>query len=106
MKRLRLNMWQRLGVVASVLWMLGAGIRERLKQVDLALIYYGEARDECAKTAADCSQVASAAYDRAIEGRWGEVVAVAVEPVVLGWVFAYITVWTARWILAGRHPRP
>jgi hypothetical protein len=103
--KVHLSMWQRLGVVASVLWMLGGGLWMRSRYADMSLVHYGMTRDACAGSEGECLQAANDAADQVLKSSWPEVVSFALAPIILGWVLAYAIVWTARWILAGRHPR-
>lgn len=106
MKRLRLNVWQRLGVVASILWMLGGGVWQRARYAAMALVHYRMTRDECAGSAGDCLQAANVAADQVLKESWPDVASFALTPVILAWALAYVTVWTGRWVLAGRRAVP
>ena len=44
---MKLNGWQRIGVVASVLWAIGAAIYERTSQVSTATEFYKNALSNC-----------------------------------------------------------
>lgn len=100
----RLNVWQRLGVVASVLWVIGGGLWQRSRDVsDATAIYLACTNGEPFGPSGDCSNFADSMSASMMEGSWLRVAVVAFAPVILAWALAYIALWTARWILAGRR---
>jgi hypothetical protein len=110
----KLNMWHRLGIVASVLWCVGAAIWQRQSDIASARAMSGLGYRLCTEAAASkgnydfssCEQKFSQAYQLYLGGSWGNVAIVAIVPVIFGWFVAYLLVWIARWILAGRARNP
>lgn len=104
---MRLNVWQRAGIVASVLWMVGGALWARASIVKQAVDVTTGIRLMCERGERDgCNKAMDAARDAILDG-WEMVALVtAVAPVIFGWVLAYIVVWTARWVLAGRSMEP
>jgi hypothetical protein len=98
-------MWQRLGLVASVLWAIGGGLYQRSHDLDVsAKIAFGPCdmdKFTVAKAYLDCGK---ADYANMIKDEWQNAAAVAVVPILLAWLLAYIAIWTVRWVMAGRRP--
>lgn len=109
---MRLNGWQRIGIVASVIWAIGAPIyldhaaqndaRERFR------LSYRLCRDVASNDPNRCSERASSEADTVQRYRLGfdfaNVAFVSLVPIVLGWLIAYVLVGLGRWIQAGfRH---
>lgn len=101
----RLNMWQRLGVAASVLWVVVSVIRDyyiykRLYSTALDLAF------RACEVETGFSDVGC--YVRGlIDFREPSIFRLqfllnALVPVACGWSLAYLLIWIARWILAGR----
>jgi hypothetical protein len=88
---MRLNGWQRIGIVASVIWAIGAPI------------YLGLCRDVPSNDPQQCFQTASRHFNAVTRyplfSANGAVAALV--PVGLGWLFAYALVYLVRWIRAG-----
>jgi hypothetical protein len=126
-----LNGWQRLGVVASVLWAIGAGIAERVAQVDHSYSHFStsmslicpmarkSAEDSFASSDVLAAQEAgTAAFTRCMKSSldtsnemrsWGSlrgqagfsILAVSTLPVIAGWLLAYLGIRLTRWVKAG-----
>jgi hypothetical protein len=108
---MRLNGWQRIGIVASVIWAIGAPIyfdnaaqndaREKFSS------YYKLCRDVPGNDPERCFKEASQQYDTVPHYTLSEpenVAVVSLVPVVLGWLLAYVLVGLGRWIRAGFKP--
>jgi hypothetical protein len=111
-------MWQRLGVVASLLWIVGSGIWQRNNDAKLADYMAFRAYQECmgfdpqgrgvtwprptGEQTAKCGTETQAAYDSVMKGSWGNVAGLALFPALYGWILAYVALWVAKWVLAGR----
>lgn len=103
---IRLNMWQRAGVVASVLWAVGAGFYMRAEVVRDAVSVGSLAYESCTQAGrAGCFRETDLATQAAMGGAygWASIAAVALGPVLLAWLLVYVTIWTARWVWAGRR---
>ncbi len=102
---MKLNGWQRIGVVASVLWGVGAAIYERSGQVSMANAFHESALRNCLPEFADaCTNRASNTYGNLLAldfVKTSDIVFVAVGPVLAGWAFAYLIVKVVRWVKAG-----
>lgn len=128
---MKLGGWQRIGIIASVLWALGAGIAERVSQVDHSYHYFTVsmdticpmARKSAGSTAMSSDilvgqQAGSDAYTRclssahrtaeemrsweSLNGQAGvAILAVGILPVIAGWVLAYLGRRLFFWVKAG-----
>jgi len=74
----RLNGWQRIGVVLSVLWF--------LLQLYHVLVYYLEFSS------------------LSLPGIFGALVITGIGGILLGWIIGYIALWTFRWVKRGFDP--
>ena len=106
----RLNLWHRLGIVLSVLWLLGVGYyalgkryrhsldnASRIERVCLSQNYHDPNRERV------CEQEYILARVMANEDAdWQYALRVAVIPIPVVWVLAYTVFWTVRWIWRGR----
>jgi len=106
---MRIGMWQRLGIVFSVLWFLGAGLRifnvEDNKARAIAALSAELCRDRQAR-GRDLSENCSEAFSddiRAVgSGPITEAAIVAITPIPTAWLLAFVVVWTTRWVWRGR----
>jgi hypothetical protein len=104
---MRLNGWQRIGIVASFIWAIGAPIYlDQAAQQEASEAfsrYYGACRDVPSNDPQQCFQTASRAFDAVT--RYPLVSAngavAALLPVGLGRLLAYALVYLVRWIRAG-----
>jgi hypothetical protein len=108
-----MNGWQRLGVVASVVWIFGAGYSTLVVANNRTMAYHhvlvkecmalsndwGEHYESCLKNAADYA-MKMLPYERL------EVASVALVPVILGWPLAYLFLFLARWVKRGFVQQP
>jgi hypothetical protein len=105
MRRFRINGWQRIGIVLSLLWVLGVSqwFLRHLPQPDdlgIASIYLqcineAEAdRGVCQNRAEWFSKEARSEFRVA----WATIVA---APVITVWLIIYIVIWMVRWIARG-----
>lgn len=115
---MKLNGWKRIGIVASVVWILGAGLHTYGSEMetDSRLISSthvacdsnlgnktedarAEAFNECNKQADD--SLALALTNARLAGAL-----VAFVPVPLGWAFVYLILFLVRWVKRGFMPMP
>jgi hypothetical protein len=100
---MRLNGWQRIGLVLSVLWVVGAAIHQRNKQVNAADALFQLQYDTCLDHAhkwKDCETVSfGAAMDAT--ANWPDVAFFAFGPAIAGWIVVLIAIRTFRWISDG-----
>ena len=111
MRDIRLNLWQRLGIVISVLWIAGAAGFEYLhyrKQYDLEFAAFIKREGEMCREIHNVDHIGC--YIRGLTSEfdpsgfhlrrdfWSN----AFVPIVLGWLAAYPLIFVARWVFAGR----
>jgi hypothetical protein len=111
MRGFRLNRWQRIGIVLSVLW------------VPVGLIYeIGASNDRYEAAFTPVYDVCRDKQDRHLnKGRtnntncaakagrvatepWWIVPLTALAPIAVAWLLVYIIVWTVRWVRRGFQP--
>lgn len=107
-KAMRLNGWQRIGVVLSVIWGMGGAVYQRSADVDRASNSAGFAMKVCEESQdlkhlgyEPCSAEFSKMFALDLEGSWGNVAIVAIGPILIGWMAAYLGLWTVRWVRKG-----
>jgi hypothetical protein len=107
MKR-KLNMWQRLGIVASMLWIAGCVLSERYYDLNKAQEMKTSAYSICISyghTSLNCEERAVALYNhfnQTVQDHLGPTIAIILAPLILAWLLAYVGVWLSRWVWAGR----
>jgi hypothetical protein len=98
----RLN-WQRVGIVASVLWaIMGVFLAEQI----LHSLTYGRL-DTCTHTITDlstCVQNFNKDLANAEFWRWGMYALVALGPIPIAWLVVYGLIVIVRWIRRGFQP--
>jgi hypothetical protein len=101
---MRLNGWQRIGLVLSVLWVVGAAIHERNKQVNAAYALFQSQYRMCLERAdsmKNCGETVSLQATLDATANWLDVAFYAFSPVIAGWLIALIATKTYRWISDG-----
>jgi len=110
----RLNGWQRIGVIASIVWAFGAFIHVNSWYADESTKYAISMVKSCEAAAPeyrepgikDCwsSYQANVALDR--EGFWADAAIVSLIPIPVGWLTVYLILGLLRWIKAGFARKP
>jgi hypothetical protein len=110
---MRLGGWHRVGIVLSVLWVLGAGFYQRNADLRAADKFSKVSYDICLDTeslhmqrdphyvSGGCVEQAVGAYQISLRGSWGNVAFVALAPVPVAWAIVYFAFAAARWAGAG-----
>ena len=101
-----LNRWQRIGIVISVLWILGAAFYERGSQVDSATSSAQSILRMCLDTegaqSKNCNEEFGKNFVNFLEPNWGDIAFIAFAPAILGWILVFIIIRVYRWIKAGK----
>lgn len=105
---MKINGWQRIGMLASVVWVLGAGAYTLTAAEDVRITTASRFTIDCEK-APDGSLQGSAACDalstdylaKTSYEPWIETAVVAFVPVPLGWGFTYLILFLVGWIKRG-----
>jgi hypothetical protein len=110
---MKLSGWKRIGIVASILWILGAGAHtydsEMSSSSDMIASIHVECDSNLAgmtgedRTAAfdKCNKEAEDSLARALTNARLTAAFIAFVPVPLGWGFAYLILFAIRWIRRG-----
>src|SRR5947209_2213524 len=101
---MRLNGWQRLGIVLSIIWVLGAAIYQRNADVERAEDHAQFAYKVCleGKSLSHDNDLASCEQKREkdlviwLEGSWGNVALISLAPIPLGWLAAFLLIYFGR----------
>lgn len=110
---LKLNLWQRIGVVLSIVWLFGAGGYIFIERGQRADRVTERIRTECKRVPENISEYSSSfncvqskivAYNKIIEDRIMEAIKLAILPIPVAWLVAYIILWTVRWVWRGKNP--
>jgi hypothetical protein len=100
-----LNRWQRIGVVISVLWILGSSIHVRNSQVESAIDSVTRIHQMCMDAegvqSKNCSEQFEKNHTIFLKPNWTDVAFTAFVPVLLGWFLILIIIRVYRWIKAG-----
>lgn len=115
MRGFRLNGWQRIGIVLSVVWAIAAGLYVRYadeKRADeMSYLTYTSCVD--ATRALDpqarlpypgCDKRSAETYTRWINGSRGNAAFVALAPIPIAWLLVWGLVALVRWIRRGFKP--
>lgn len=99
----RLNGWQRIGIIASVLWAIGGFFAMQVEVSDRAARFAEGMTAGCyqVKSAAQCSADWSEHFQAVQRPGQLDVVLFALVPIPLGWGIAYLCLWLARWVRRG-----
>ena len=105
---MRLNGWQRIGVVLSIIWAVGAAEYERDRQIEqgneLAEFRYRLCMETKSANANSCSEKLGKDLKKAVEPFWGNIAFYSLAPVVAGWVVIYLIIIIVRWVKTGFKP--
>lgn len=105
---MRLNGWKRIGIIASVVWILGAGLythgalQESDSKAAVAAALDCESYIPKGITSlAECDKRAADYLAGTHSGEWIGTAVVAFVPVPLGWGFVYLVLFLVRWVKRG-----
>ena len=111
MRGFRLNGWQRIGIVLSLLWAVGAWsyfeiAASRAAEKAYASYYALCPRERMARNldATPCLEQAKDLSHTTFDERSARAWALALYPILIAWVLVYIVVWATRWIRRGFRP--
>jgi hypothetical protein len=94
----RLNKWQRLGIVLSLAWAIGAYLTITKIQYDAAARQVAVTHRLCAEAKAlskdlDCAKEEDKTWNNWTDNTAIYAIVIAIFPIPFGWVFADIVVW-------------
>ena len=102
---MKLNRWQRIGVVFAILWALGAAWYERNSEMERGRHFLDLSFQACREieksTSETCLAERSKDYELWMKPNWGNLGFIAFVPIILGWILAFIIIRVYQWIKAG-----
>lgn len=105
---MKLNGWKRIGIVTSVVWILGAGLYtyEAVSESDIKAAVSAALACENyiasgVTTLEECDKRKTDYLAETFPDEWREAAIVAFVPVPLGWGFVYLVLSLMRWIQRG-----
>lgn len=98
--------WQRIGIVVSVLWVVGAAIYVRSTQVEFASYLYSHEVNSCLPNDAiqTCLKLASEALKDNLkigQAHLSNILFSAIVPVAAGWIFCALFAKVVNWVMVG-----
>jgi hypothetical protein len=110
---MRLNGWQRIGIVASVCWVIGGGLWTMGRITDVATFPSKAELHRCMSDSQSDMKVCEARFDRdfnaamnaAANHFWQTVAINTLVPIPIAWLIVYGLVGLVRWIKAGFTPK-
>ena len=108
---MKLNGWQRIGVLASAVWMLGGGIYTLNHVSNDDIQTASELTLSCEEAnggqgSAACDQQAGDYLAQTYKWEWITASIIAIVPVPLGWGSAYLVLFLVRWVKRGFEKPP
>jgi len=110
---MKLNGWKRIGIIASIVWILGAGIHTYDSEIDSAINRISSIHVACDSNLAgktgdawtegfnQCNKEADDLLAVDSTNAWGPTLIIAFVPVPLGWGFTYLILFLVRWVKRG-----
>jgi hypothetical protein len=116
---MKLNGWKRIGIIASVVWVLCAGIYTDDSKIDRASDLIADTHVRCDSSLPNyskdegayeagfrkCNKEAEDSLALAISNARFSAALVAFVPVPFGWGFVYLALFLVRWVKRGFTPR-
>ena len=105
---MKIKGWQRIGITASVVWIIGAGAysydRGMKSDIELATATHVACDEAHPDNTEQCSLNAYAYLERAARFERIDATVVALVPVPLAWGAAYFALFLFRWVRKGFNP--
>lgn len=105
---MKLNKRQRIGVIVSVVWILGTGgytqhrvMDEQIKMNVQMTLSCEEAQNMKSSRNCDYWITDPVRLTKQFHESWAYAAVVAFVPVPLGWGFVYLILWLTRWVMRG-----
>ena len=106
--RFRLNGWQRIGIVLSVVWAALGGLWGNHIAIQqggaVPIAHYKWCISQPNDDDDECSAAFDEEYAVGVRGHWASATMVALIPIPVAWLLVYIVVWAVRWIRRGFQP--
>ena len=112
-KNVKLKGWQRIGIIASGVWILGAGVYTYDSQMDRSMAWITSRhvacddglrslpRDAWEAGFSKCNKIADDSLALAVSNARLDAALVALVPVSLAWGFTYLVLFLVHWVKRG-----
>ena len=104
----RLNRWQRIGIVLSMLWAAVGGLWGDHIAIQeggaIPIAHYKRCITQPDYDDDECSAAFDEEYAVGVRGHWGFAAMAALIPIPVVWLLVYILVWTVRWMTFRSRP--
>ena len=101
----RLNGWQRIGIVLSMLWAVVGGLWGNHIAIQeggaIPIAHYKRCITQPDYDDDECSAAFDEEYGVGVRGHWAFAAMAALIPIPVVWVLVHILVWTVRWMRRG-----
>jgi hypothetical protein len=108
MRGFRLNGWQRIGIVLSVVWVIGGGLWGNAIAIRdggaTAETEFGLCLDKPNHNYDACSQTFAKDYAKGVAGHWYAAAFIGLVPIPIAWLLVYGLIALVRWIRRGFQP--
>jgi hypothetical protein len=106
---MQLGGWQRIGIILSIVWALGAAIYQRNADIEHAQDFMSLAYKACTESKllnndsdwSSCDQESAKHWEIWLEGSWRNVALKSFVPIPFGWGVAYLLLAIGRWVRTG-----
>lgn len=112
----KLNGWTRIGIILSVLWILGAGVvafhrvtKTEESEADFTEMAWSSCNSEYTRHTIQidsCMKDAQAAFDKMRSKDYETVAAAAFIPIPVAWLFVFLVIFLVHWIKRGFQRTP
>jgi hypothetical protein len=100
---MKLNGWQRIGLILSSAWFVGAFWVIRQRQIKFGEDWAKHLMELCMKTDTvnKCMESTNDAFEKAYLINWEEIFLYGALPIPITWLLVYLTINTVKWITRG-----
>jgi hypothetical protein len=115
---MRINGWKRIGIIVSIVWILGAGLYTFDSEIDKAIEEISSIHVQCDANLAGkpgdawetgfnaCNKQSDDSVALAYNNAWLTAAIVAFVPVPPGWGFVYLVIFLIGWVRRGFNVVP
>jgi hypothetical protein len=102
---MKLNRLQRIGIIISILWALGAAYQERSSEMEAGQHFLNLSYQTCIEsktsTSVSCLAEMNKNFEIWMKPNWENIGFIALAPIPLGWLLVFLIIRVYRWVKAG-----